>query len=158
MSGSEVFFKVLGGERPSKPANALELGLSDEVWKLLEDCWQTDRISRPSVRDVSDRVKGAASVCGILSSVGVAPQRYEDPDSDFGEFGRSLSHLSSEVKLMEFVDQLFTRTSSGELHVCRALIPRGLGDEDLGADGKHVPGYLSPSPLNESSFGLIAKS
>ena len=80
--------------------DALELGLSDKLWKLLEDCWQTDRFSRPSVRDVSDRVKGAASVCGILSSVGGAPQRYEDSDSDFGEFGGLLSHSSSEVELM----------------------------------------------------------
>lgn len=81
---------VLGGERPSKPENALELGLSDEVWKLLEDCWQTDRTSRPSIKDVSDRVKIAASVCGIPSSVGGIPQRYDDPDSDFAQFGKSL--------------------------------------------------------------------
>jgi len=93
LSGPEVVFKVLVGERPSKPANALELGLSDEVWKLLEDCWKTDRFSRPSVRDVSDRVKRAASVCGILSSVRDAPQQYEDSDSDFGEFGGLLSTL-----------------------------------------------------------------
>jgi len=81
-----VVFKVLGEGRPTKPANALELGLSDKVWKLLEDCWQTDRTSRPSTEDVLDRVKGAASVCGILSSVGGISQRYEDPDSDFAKF------------------------------------------------------------------------
>ena len=88
-----MVFKVLERERPSKPANALELGISDRVWKLLEDCWQADRFSRPLVRDVSDCVKGAASVCDILSSVGGVPQRYEDLDSDLGEFGMSLSTL-----------------------------------------------------------------
>jgi len=83
-------FKVLVGERPSKPANALELGLSDRVWKLLEDCWQLNRTSRPPIGGVSNRVKGAASLCGILASVGGIPQRYEDPDSDFVKFGMSL--------------------------------------------------------------------
>ena len=86
-------FKVLGGEKPSKPANALELGLSDKVWKLLEDCWQTDRALRPSTRDVSVRVQVAASFCGTLSSVGVVPQRYEDSDLDSSEFGRPLFPL-----------------------------------------------------------------
>jgi len=83
-------FKVLVGERPSKPANSLELGLSDRVWKLLEDCWQLNRTSRPPIAGVSDRIKEAASLCGILASVGGIPQRHEDPDSEWTKFGRSL--------------------------------------------------------------------
>jgi len=104
----EVVSKVLEGERPTKPANALELGLSDEVWKLLEDCWQTQRELRPSVKDVLDRVKGAASVCGTLPPVESVPERYEDPESDFSKFGRSLSHSPSDV---EFIG------------LCRPIIP-----------------------------------
>ncbi|KAF9648265.1 kinase-like protein [Thelephora ganbajun] len=97
LSGSEVVFKVLGGDKPSKPANALELGLFDKVWKLLEGCWQTERTLRPSVKDVLGRIKAAASVCGTLSPVGGVPQRYEDPDSDFTKF-----------------DQLFLGTTFGD--------------------------------------------
>jgi len=81
-----VVFKVVGGERPLKPAAAPEHGLSDEVWKILEDCWQTQRTLRPSVKDVLNRVKLAASTCGTLSSVGDVSQRHEDPDSDFNKF------------------------------------------------------------------------
>jgi len=88
---------VLGGGKPSKPANALELGLSDQVWKLLDDCWQSDRRLRPSVKDVLNRVNAAASVCGTLSSVGGVTQRQEDPDSDLFKFGKSLSHSPSDV-------------------------------------------------------------
>jgi len=91
----EVALRILGKERPSKPSNAVKLGLSERVWALLEDCWQTDRTRRPSVKDVSDRVKIAASVCGTLSSVGDAPRRYEDPNSDLTKFGRSLPQSSS---------------------------------------------------------------
>jgi hypothetical protein len=86
---SEVVFKVLGGGKPSRPANALELGLSDKVWKLLEECWRAERVSAIG-KDVLGRVKAAASVCGTLPPVGGVPQRYEDPDSDFNKFGRSL--------------------------------------------------------------------
>lgn len=86
-TGSEVVFKVLGGVRPSKPQNARDLGLSDELWKLLEDCWKTEREHRPPVKDVLIRVKSAASTCGILSPVGGVVQQHEEPDLDFSEFG-----------------------------------------------------------------------
>lgn len=96
---SEVVFKVLGGEKPSKPANALELGLSDSIWKLLEGCWHTERTLRPSVKEVSDCVRAAAIVCGTLPSVGDVPQRGEDPETDFTNFGRLLPRSSSNLKL-----------------------------------------------------------
>ena len=73
IAGSEVVFKVVGGGKPSKPTDALELGLSDKVWELLEECWQSDRTARPSVKDVSSRVKVAASICGTLFPVGAYP-------------------------------------------------------------------------------------
>ena len=104
-----MVFKVLGGEKPTKPANALELGLSDKIWKLLEDCWQSDRTLRPSIKDVLGRVRMGASVCGILSSVGGVTQRHEDPDSDFAKFGKSLPHSPSEAE--------FTG-------LCRSIVPR----------------------------------
>ena len=101
LSGSELVFEVLGGEKPSKPADALELGLSHNVWKLLEDCWQTDRTSRPSIKDVSARVEAAASVCGILASVGGILKIYEDSDSEFAKFGGSLPQLPKRCGIHE---------------------------------------------------------
>ena len=86
-TGPEVVIKVLGGVRPSKPSDALGLGLSDEVWELLEGCWHTKHELRPLVRDVLICVRSAASACGILSPVGGVVQRYEDPDSGFNKFG-----------------------------------------------------------------------
>ena len=90
LSGSEVVFKVMEGKKPSKPTNALELGLSDKVWELLEDCWQTQRTLRPSIKGVLDCVKAAASICGTLPSVRGVPKRYEDLESDSTEFGRPI--------------------------------------------------------------------
>ena len=113
LSGPEAIFKVVEGDKPSKPANAAELGLSDRVWRLLDECWQSNRALRPLVKEFLDRVKAAASVCGTLSSVGGGVQQYEVPDSDFNKFGRSPPHSSSDEEFIGF---------------CRTIIPRG----DLG--------------------------
>ena len=87
VSGFELVLKIMAGEKPSKPTNASEFGLSDEVWNLLEGCWKTQRTLRPLIEDVSGRINAAASVCGTLSPVGNASKRHEDPDSDFNKFG-----------------------------------------------------------------------
>jgi len=98
----------LDGRRPSKPTNALELGLSDKVWKLLEECWQAERTLRPPVKNALDRVKAAASACGTLPPSGGMSKQCKDPESDFSKFGRSLPHSSSDAELIGF---------------CRSLIP-----------------------------------
>ena len=59
--GCKVVFKVLAGTRPTKAENASQLGLSDGVCKLLEDCWQTGREPRPSVKNFLGHAKSAAS-------------------------------------------------------------------------------------------------
>jgi hypothetical protein len=98
MTGPEVVFKVLGGVRPAKPPNSPDLGLSEKVWKLLEECWQMNSDLRPLVKDVLGRVKSAASSCGILPPVGGVTLRPEDPDSEFNKFGELRSWSPSDVK------------------------------------------------------------
>jgi len=83
----------------------------DSVWKLLEDCWQTERTLRSSVGDVSGFVRTAAFVCGSLPSVGGIPQQCEDPETDFTNFGRLLSHSSKLQNLRDHGDQLSLGTS-----------------------------------------------
>lgn len=107
-TGPEVVIKVLSGTRPPKPTNALSLGFSDDVWKLLEDSWPTDRGRRPPVKEVLARIKSAASACRILSPVGGVIQRYEEPDSDFTKFGMSL---------------LWSSSAAGFIIICRSTFP-----------------------------------
>jgi len=148
-----VVFKVLDGGKPVKPANALELGLSDSVWNLLEDCWQTERALRPPVTDVLSRVKEAASVCGILSPVKNIPNRYEDPESRLDKFGRSSPSL---VKRCNVYRTLQTDCSqippSVSLHpqsqTRRALISHGTDDED------HIPESYPLSPLTNPPLAV----
>ncbi|KAF9781280.1 kinase-like domain-containing protein [Thelephora terrestris] len=134
-TGPEVVFQVMGGVKPSKPSKALELGLSEELWELLEECWQTERQLRPQVNDVLGRVKSAASACGILFSVGDIKQRPDDPNSDFTKFdqlflvttpddqesiaGDSITRLPSHGSDTSLPDSLFSKLSAtSEVETC----------------------------------------
>ncbi|KIJ97408.1 hypothetical protein K443DRAFT_105741 [Laccaria amethystina LaAM-08-1] len=62
---SIVMMKVMGGKRPSRPANNnaafIEWGLTDSMWRLMERCWDRDPENRPTM----------SSICGkdFLSSL-----------------------------------------------------------------------------------------
>jgi len=43
---------VLEGKRPPRPSNSGGLGITDEIWYLLELCWAKDASSRPVVNHV----------------------------------------------------------------------------------------------------------
>lgn len=40
------------GARPKKPADFQAVGLTDEMWKLIEACWQLDPNERPTMENV----------------------------------------------------------------------------------------------------------
>ncbi|KAF9781364.1 kinase-like domain-containing protein [Thelephora terrestris] len=134
-TGPEVVFQVMGGVKPPKPLNALEIGLSDELWELLDKCWQTKRQLRPQVNDVLSRVKSAASACGNLSPVGDATQRQEVSDSNFTEF-----------------DQSFPS------HTCRMLTLCGVDDQGrLAGDSiTRLPSHGSDASLTDSLFSKFS--
>jgi len=48
----EVVHAVISGERPPKPENAEEIGMTEAVWDLLRDCWKEDRTARPTATEV----------------------------------------------------------------------------------------------------------
>ena len=47
---------ILDGTRPYKPAAAAELGLVDELWELLQRCWNADPELRPGLRTIRARL------------------------------------------------------------------------------------------------------
>ena len=46
---------VLRGGRPKMPESARAMGLTDEVWELLESYWQQDPEKRPTMGEVAGR-------------------------------------------------------------------------------------------------------
>ena len=56
--------RVVDGERPSRPPNREILGLSDDIWLLMRNCWDGDPTARPHVAKVLSSFE-AASCCWI---------------------------------------------------------------------------------------------
>lgn len=49
---------VLEGKRPPRPNNSESLGITDEIWDLLELCWAKDDSLRPTVNHVVRYLEG----------------------------------------------------------------------------------------------------
>ncbi|OCH92031.1 kinase-like protein [Obba rivulosa] len=49
---AKVPHSILSGDRPRRPPQATKLGLSDELWALMEACWHADPQSRPDIAAV----------------------------------------------------------------------------------------------------------
>ena len=53
---TEVSYKVIQGERPTKPPNANEIGISDGLWQLLTRCWDADYTKRPLIGEIFEQL------------------------------------------------------------------------------------------------------
>ena len=51
----EVADRISQGGRPEMPGNAQAIGLTAEIWNLLEGCWRQDPKKRPTMEDVVRR-------------------------------------------------------------------------------------------------------
>jgi serine/threonine protein kinase len=50
---------VVSGKRPTRPVASNDLGISDQIWQLLTDCWSADRLNRPGIIKVQKLVQEA---------------------------------------------------------------------------------------------------
>ena len=50
-----VVLRISRGGRPEMPENAQAVGLTNEMWKLLESCWNQNPKRRPAMEDVVRR-------------------------------------------------------------------------------------------------------
>ncbi|OCH93310.1 kinase-like protein [Obba rivulosa] len=50
---------IVDGARPQRPLQAKAAGLSDDMWNLIEMCWQKDRTKRPNIPYVLEALKQA---------------------------------------------------------------------------------------------------
>lgn len=56
---AQVINKVLTGKRPPRLDSSRLLGLSDEVWQIMERCWKEDRRKRPRISSALQDLKRA---------------------------------------------------------------------------------------------------
>ena len=55
-----VITAIMRGDRPPKPEAMENLGLTDQLWELVEQCWSADTSARPDVRTVLSHLNHAA--------------------------------------------------------------------------------------------------
>jgi len=121
--------------------------IPDSVWKLLEDCWQTERTLRPSVGDVSGFVRTAVvhSPRSVVCPNSAKTPRQTSPISvgyfpthrNYKTYGTLGTNYSSEP----LPSARFNPWSSTS-HACRAFTLRSVTDEDSGS--------TMSTPLNSS--------
>ena len=59
---------VLAGRRPSRPADREILGLSDDLWALVEKCWAEDPTVRPKIANILPFLEAASSHWALSTS------------------------------------------------------------------------------------------
>ncbi|EMD33670.1 hypothetical protein CERSUDRAFT_56627, partial [Gelatoporia subvermispora B] len=47
-----VYIPIMNGARPDRPTKAEAIGLSKQVWDLMEQCWHINESSRPVIHEV----------------------------------------------------------------------------------------------------------
>ena len=73
-----VVLSILRGDRPEMPKDAHAVGLTSEVWKLLESCWRQDPKKRPTMEEIVRRwqkivVTGCVQVALVLLTSPLVP-------------------------------------------------------------------------------------
>jgi serine/threonine protein kinase len=91
----EVAHAVILGERPPKPKNAEEIGMTEAVWELMTECWREDRTKRP---DISQILRIFCNITGegqaTNPAIGVAAHRPDVSDSRISVVSESSSCIT----------------------------------------------------------------
>ena len=55
-----VMLAITRGDRPQKPEAMENLGFTNQLWELVEQCWSADTSARPDVRTILSHLNHAA--------------------------------------------------------------------------------------------------
>ena len=88
----EVILAVISGERPPKPENAEEIGMTESVWELMKDCWKEDRTARPTITEV---LKRFCEITGESKTTDSMLEEFAPPRLDAGNRNSVVSQSSS---------------------------------------------------------------
>ena len=89
-----VVLLISRGGRPEMPGNAQAVGLTGEMWKLLESCWQPSPKKRPTMEEVVRRWQGFvgnnADSNGVIGYVRITLAICGSSSVSFSTFGIDL--------------------------------------------------------------------
>lgn len=89
---AEVMRAVISGERPPRPENAEEVGMTEVVWDLLGECWKGDRTTRPTITEV---LKKFREITGGSRTTDSTPEGSAAHRSHIGKHSSVFSQNSS---------------------------------------------------------------
>ncbi|KAJ7222240.1 kinase-like domain-containing protein, partial [Mycena pura] len=94
-----VLFKVLDGNRPSKPTSSLDTLCFDRLWNLFESCWKQEPEARPACFEIVKQLRDLSIQTTVTSADW-------DP-SDTVKFRRSLQIEPTLVSVVELDRMIF---------------------------------------------------
>lgn len=92
-----VKYRVVGGDRPTRPEGAKGAWFTDDLWETLNLCWETQPQSRPRVQAVLECLERVSSVWKPPSQIDQNPAIDE---GDFKTFSFTLTSVSGSSHTM----------------------------------------------------------
>lgn len=83
---------ILQGVRPYKPDEAAKLGLVDELWRLLQRCWEERREARPDLQTVRTCLGDVAPLWHVRADLPSIVDDDDDTDSLYTGSNHSLTY------------------------------------------------------------------
>ena len=90
-----TILKIIGAERPARPQEARELGLTDSMWDMTVRCWCQDPAQRPTMTEVIRLLRRLLVSLSVEADLSDFLQAYKTRDQD-----------DQERKAQEFADRL----------------------------------------------------
>lgn len=143
-----VISKVMRGIKPSRPPPEPQLELSDDIWAVMEECWDHDPAKRPTVDQAADRLHKIPSP--QLTMKRMARDQKRRRGDEFQALtprafrtaiqGSNLGFSGADVDLLkEYVSHLpLSCNSSAKSSLC------------LGSEGCEKPGPVKPKRPTDS--------
>ena len=98
-----VISKIMDGERPARPQEGQELGLTDSMWDMTVRCWHKDPAQRPAMTEVIELLRELlVSSLSIEADLNDFIQEYRAWDKDDqGKRAQEFSDRLDEVRHTE---------------------------------------------------------
>ena len=111
-----VLQKVIKGERPGRPEGVDGVWFTDDLWQMLNLCWESQPGDRPTIQAVLECLEQVSSSWTPLS-----PQADEDEGTDESEWDLTVDHVVHPV--WSLVSSPFTLCLCGGFHADRVFDP-----------------------------------
>jgi len=138
---------VLKGTRPERPEKYEAPHLTDEIWKLIEHCWNDDPVQRPFASNVAETLETLCSNAKSLpgASNTTSPTSETAPSQPMPSFASSI-----------------TRTlAAGQQHTISGKLPHVIPPAPMEKRKSMPPAPVNQSPVTsypQSAFGALFTS